>query len=116
MVSPNSPQPQVPPPPPLPHQLEIPADLLAPGGERGKELRHRAQLWTATALLSMVCVSSCCFALIGAILCHTAIQAVERGDVADAQAKLRWGKIVTLCGIALGLATGVGLILLYTVR
>jgi hypothetical protein len=64
----------------------------------------------------MVCVSSCCFALIGAILCHTAVQAAQRGDVADAQAKLRWGKIVTLCGIALGLATAVGLFVMYFVR
>jgi hypothetical protein len=79
-------------------------------------IKRAAQRWVALSLLSMVCVSSCSFALVGAILCHTAVQAAERGDVADAKAKLRWGKIVAACGMLLGIVAASGLAALYAHR
>jgi hypothetical protein len=56
------------------------------------------------ALVSfLTCAGTNCFAVIGAILCFLAMQAADHGDAADAESKLKWGKIVTVSGGALSL-------------
>jgi hypothetical protein len=56
------------------------------------------QLWMGLAAASMLCVVPCFFGLIGLLACHTAREAASRGRVADARAKLRLGKLMTVSG------------------
>jgi hypothetical protein len=41
----------------------------------------------------------------GAVFCYLALQAAAQGLTADAEAKLRWGKILTLVGSVMGILT-----------
>lgn len=80
-------------------------------------LRKQATQWLVIALVTFF-LFGCgnCFGLIGAILCFLAMQAADQGHVEDAEAKLRWGKIITLAGLALAVLTAilVGLYLAWT--
>ena len=46
--------------------------------------------------------------VIGAVFCYLAMTAADQGNVADAQAKLKWGKIITIIGIVLGILAQIG--------
>lgn len=80
-------------------------------------LRKQSTQWLVIALVTFF-LFGCgnCFGLIGAILCFLAMQAVDQGHIEDAEAKLRWGKIITLAGLALAVLTAilVGLYLVWT--
>ena len=83
-----------------------------PGGGN-PELKKQAQTWLIVSAGSFVLCSSC-FGVIGAVLCYMAMQAVDQGNIADAQVKLKWGKIITGAGIGImvlviigGIAMGV---------
>jgi hypothetical protein len=45
--------------------------------------------------------------VIGVVFCHLALESARRGYVADAEDKLRWGKIVTVAGAVVGVTTAV---------
>ncbi len=68
-----------------------------------EELKKEATTWLIAAGVTSVTCFGCCMSLIGAVLCFLALQAAEQGNTADAEAKLRWGKIVTLGGVVFGL-------------
>lgn len=70
-----------------------------------RDLRRRARLWLLIALASSVLCLSLALGVGGAIFCHLAQQASAQGLHADAQAKLRWGQILTVAGSVLGALT-----------
>jgi hypothetical protein len=79
------------------------------GSASASELERRAKLWLGVALLSsVVCGGGCLLGLTGAVMCFLAQKAAEQGNLADAAQKLRWGQILTLSGVALGLIVVIG--------
>ena len=73
------------------------------------DLERRAKVWLGVALLSsVVCGGGCLLGLTGAVMCFLAQKAAEQGNLADADQKLRWGQILTLSGVALGLIVAIG--------
>lgn len=80
----------------------------APGGAN-EELKKQAKTWMIISIVSVICCTGC-FGIIGAIFCYMATTALEQGNVADAEAKLKWGKIVTIVGAVLGVLGYIGYI------
>ncbi len=70
--------------------------------EAHEEIKKEAKTWLIVAGVSSVTCGGLCMSLIGVVLCFLAMQAADQGNSADASAKLRWGKIVTLGGIVFG--------------
>lgn len=79
-----------------------------------QELKKQATTWLVISLLSSVFCTSLCIGVGGAVFCYLATQAAEQGLVADAAAKLRWGKILTVSGSVLGLLASAISLLLHT--
>jgi hypothetical protein len=63
------------------------------------------------AVSSVLC--TCCFGLIGAVFCFMAMQAVDQGNVLDAESKLKWGKIITIVGLVIGVLSTIATIAIY---
>jgi hypothetical protein len=82
-----------------------PGAPLPPFGEGppNVELRKEATIWLVVSAVSCLFCGNCCFGIAGAIFCFLAMQAADQGAVADAQAKLKWGKIITIIGAVLGI-------------
>jgi hypothetical protein len=81
-----------------------------PGGPPGavggnEELKKQAKTWMIISFVSMFCCTSC-FGLIGGIFCYMASSAIDQGNIADAESKLKWGKIITIVGFVLGVIGG----------
>jgi hypothetical protein len=65
------------------------------------DLKKQATTWLIVSAVSAF-LCTCCIGVIGAVFCYMAMQAADQGNLADAQSKLKWGKIITLVGLALG--------------
>jgi len=76
----------------------------APGGNQ--DLAKQAKTWLIIAAVSAFCCTGC-FGIVGAVFCYLAMQAADQGNIADAEAKLKWGKIVTIVGVVLGAIGGI---------
>jgi MFS-type transporter involved in bile tolerance (Atg22 family) len=72
-----------------------------PGGSPNPELKKQATTWLIVAAASAL-FCTCCFGIIGAVFCFMAMQAVDQGNIADAESKLKWGKIITIVGLVFG--------------
>jgi hypothetical protein len=69
-------------------------------------LKKEAQTWLILGGVSfMTC--GCLFGVIGIVFCYMAMQAADAGNSADAKNKLKWGKITTVAGFAVGVVLGV---------
>jgi len=69
-------------------------------------LKKQAQTWLILGGVSfMTC--GCLFGVIGIVFCYMAMQAADAGNQADAENKLKWGKITTVVGFAVGVVLGV---------
>ncbi len=66
------------------------------------ELHQQAQTWLVISLVSAVFCVSLGLGIGGAVFCCLARQAAAQGSLADARAKLKWGKILTLVGSVVG--------------
>jgi len=53
----------------------------------------------------VVCGS--CFGVIGGALCFMAMQSADQGNLSDGENKLKWGKIITIAGFAIGVVLGI---------
>ena len=97
-------------PPAAPYGAPFPPPGGAPlgpsGGSPNSELKKRAQTWLVIAGVSSI-LCSCLVGLIGGYFCYMAMQASDQGNLADAETKLRWGKIITIVGLAAGTVFGV---------
>lgn len=79
-----------------------------PPGAGNAELSKQAKTWLIISAVSAVVCCNSCFGVIGAVFCYLAMQAADQGSIADAEAKLKWGKIITIVGIALGILSQIG--------
>jgi hypothetical protein len=64
---------------------------------------EQAQIWLLVSLASSVFCVSLCLGIGGAVFCYLSMQSATQGLLDDAEDKLKWGKIVTLAGSAIGL-------------
>lgn len=69
------------------------------------QLAETCRRWRLVALISSVAGVTLFFALIGAILCHSAAVSVAQGNTDDARSKLRWGQGLTLAGVSIAMLT-----------
>jgi hypothetical protein len=83
-----------------------------PGGSPNPELKKQATTWLIVSAVSAV-LCTCCFGLIGAVFCFMAMQAADQGNLADAESKLKWGKIITIVGLVMGVIGTVVSVLIY---
>ena len=90
------------------------APLGSPGaaGPPNPELKKQATTWLIIAGVSAF-LCTCCFGVIGAIFCFMAMQAADQGNIADAESKLKWGKIITIVGLVLGVLMTIGTVVVY---
>jgi hypothetical protein len=65
------------------------------------ELKKQAQTWLIISAISFF-FCACGFGIIGVVFCYMAMQAADHGNFADAENKLKWGKITTVIGFVLG--------------
>ena len=82
------------------------------GGSPNPELKKQATTWLIIAGVSAF-LCTCCFGVIGAIFCFMAMQAADQGNLADAESKLKWGKIITIVGLVLGVLMTIGSVVVY---
>ena len=71
------------------------------GGPPNAELKKKAQTWLIISAVSFFMCGSC-FGIIGGVLCFMAMQAADQGNLTDGENKLKWGKIITIVGFAIG--------------
>jgi len=72
----------------------------APGGPNA-ELKKQSQTWLIISIVSFLFCGSGCFGMIAAIMAYLAGQAVDQGNIPDAESKLKWSKILTIVGVVL---------------
>jgi hypothetical protein len=83
--------------------MQPPGTPLAAQATAAQELHRQAALWLVLSLASSLFCVSLCLGLGGAVFCYLAMQAASLGLTADADAKLKWGKILTLVGSVMGI-------------
>jgi hypothetical protein len=71
------------------------------------ELERRARTWLVLSVISSLFCLSLGLGIGGAIFCYLARQAAAQGLRSDAEAKLKWGQILTVVGSALGVLTAI---------
>jgi hypothetical protein len=79
------------------------APPLAPSVAAAQELHKQATTWLVISLASSVLCLGLCLGIGGAVFCYLAMQSASHGLLADAEAKLKWGKILTLVGGVMGI-------------
>jgi hypothetical protein len=79
-----------------------PAGFGPPGSPENADLKKRAQTWLIISAVSFFVCGSC-FGVIGGVLCFMAMQAADQGNLADGENKLKWGKIISIVGFAIGI-------------
>ena len=91
--------------------MQTEAPSLASPAAAAQELHAQATTWLVISLASSVFCVSLCLGLGGAVFCYLAMQSASHGLVADAEGKLKWGKVLTLVGSVMGvLSTSLWLI------
>jgi hypothetical protein len=83
--------------------MQPPATYQPSAATEAQELHKQAQTWFAVSVVSSVFCLSLCLGIGGAVFCYLAMQAATHGQTADAQAKLKWGKVLTLVGSVIGI-------------
>lgn len=78
------------------------APPLAQPAATAQELQRQANTWLIISLVSAVLCGSLCLGLGGAVFCYLSLQSAAHGLLADAELKLKWGKILTLVGSVMG--------------
>ncbi len=82
----------------------------------GADLKKQATNWLIIAVATFfLCAGVNCLGVIGAILCFLAMQAAEQGSLADAESKLKWGKIVIVVGTLVSFLILASALLFYVV-
>jgi hypothetical protein len=92
-------------------QGSAPDAFAGPPATPQEELRKDATTWLVVSAVSALACNGWCLSLAGGIMCFLAIQAADLGNLADARAKLKWGKILSVAGIGLGMLLGLALLL-----
>jgi hypothetical protein len=82
--------------------MQTEAPPLVPPAAAAQELHQQATTWLVISLLSSLFCVSLCLGLGGAVFCYLAKQSAAHGLLADAEMKLKWGKVLTLVGSVMG--------------
>lgn len=82
--------------------MQSEAPPLARPAAAAQELQQQATTWLVISLGSSVLCVSLCLGLGGAVFCYLAMQSAAHGLLADAEVKLKWGKVLTLVGSVMG--------------
>jgi len=82
--------------------MQTEAPSLAHPGASPQELHQQAVTWLVISLASSLLCVSLFLGLGGAVFCYLAMQSAAHGLLADAELKLKWGKILTLVGSVMG--------------
>jgi tetrahydromethanopterin S-methyltransferase subunit E len=85
--------------------MQTDASPPAPQAPAAQEIHQQATLWLVLSLTSSLFCASLCLGVGGAVFCYLAMQSAGHGLLADAEAKLKWGKILTIVGSVLGIIT-----------
>jgi hypothetical protein len=83
--------------------MQSPAPFSPQPAAAAQELHKQATTWLVISLASSVLCMSLCLGIGGAVFCYLAMQSAGHGLLADAEAKLKWGKILTLVGSVMGM-------------
>jgi len=83
--------------------MQLPAPFRPQPAAAAEELHKQATTWLVISLGSSVFCVSLCLGIGGAVFCYLAMQAASHNLTADAEAKLKWGKILTLVGSVMGM-------------
>ena len=83
--------------------MQSPAPFSPQPAAAAQELHKQATTWLVISLLSSVLCVSLCLGIGGAVFCYLAMQSASHDLTADAEAKLKWGKILTLVGSVMGI-------------
>jgi hypothetical protein len=95
--------------------MQSPASLSTQAAPAAHEIHAQATTWLVISLVSSVFCVSLCLGIGGAVFCYLALQSAGQGLLRDAQEKLKWGKILTLVGSAIGVLS-TSLVLLFRLR
>lgn len=82
--------------------MQTEAPPLARPAVTAQELHQQAVTWLVISLGSSLLCVSLCLGLGGAVFCYLAMQSASHGLLADAEVKLKWGKVLTLVGSVMG--------------
>jgi hypothetical protein len=83
--------------------MQSPAPFSPQPAAAAQELHKQATTWLVISLASSVLCVSLCLGIGGAVFCYLAMQSASHGLTTDAEAKLKWGKILTLVGSVMGM-------------
>jgi hypothetical protein len=83
--------------------MQTEAPPLATPAAAAQELQKQATTWLVISLASSVLCVSLCLGLGGAVFCYLAMQSASHDLLADAEVKLKWGKVLTLVGSVMGM-------------
>ena len=86
-----------------------------PPGGANPQLKSQAQTWLIIAIATFFVCGSGCFGIIGAVLAFLAMQAADQGNVADAQGKLKWAKILVIGGTVIAVLAIAAYIIFFVV-
>ena len=86
-----------------------------PGAAGSPEIKKQATTWLIISLVSIFFCGNGCFGWIAAILAFLGMQAADQGNVADAQGKVKWAKILTIVGVVLGVLAFIAYIIFFVV-
>lgn len=86
----------------------------APSGP-AQELKKQSTTWLIVSAVSFFFCGGNCLGLAGGILCFLAMQAVDQGNLTDAESKLKLGRTLTIVGLALWLVLWIAFIIYYFV-
>lgn len=79
--------------------------LPAAASPAARESYRQAQTWLLISLASSVLCAGLCLGVGGAVFCYLAMQAASDGQLQDAEDKLKWGRILTVVGSAVGVVS-----------
>jgi tetrahydromethanopterin S-methyltransferase subunit E len=85
--------------------MQSPEPFSPQPASAAQDIHRQATTWLGISLASSVFCVSLCLGIGGAVFCYLALQAAAQGLTVDAEAKLRWGKILTLVGSGIGILT-----------
>lgn len=87
------------------------AQPLLSSAAAARDVHKQATTWLALSVASSIFCLSLGLGVGGAVFCYLAMQSSAQGLTEDAEAKLKWGKILTVVGSALGVLTALLLLI-----
>jgi hypothetical protein len=78
-------------------------------------VKKQATTWLIVSAASFFLCGGNCLALVGAIMCFLAMQAVDQNNMADAESKLKLGRTLTIVSFVLTALIAIAFTIYYVV-